>query len=302
MSAPRLLRTMLFVPGNSWRMIHRATKEREDAVILDLEDAVPMGEKETARWFIKDAIGLLKAEDLGVFVRVNGLATGLTAEDLQFAVQEGLDGIVLPKSESKDDMIELERLIEKEEESKGLRPESIAIVPLMETAKGVLNARGITTATRRVIASCFGAGDYMRDLGRSYITMSPEETEILYARSYVALASRVAGIPAIDTPFFGLITDREGLVRESRMAAQLGFKGKQVIHPTHIDPVNEVFSPSPEEVESAKKIIEAYEEASARGLGAASHEGRMIDYATYAMAQELMSVAETIAERDKRRG
>lgn len=296
----KLFRTMLYVPGNSWRMIQRALRERVDAVILDMEDAVPIGEKETARWFVKDAVKPLRQAGLDVYVRVNGLATGLTAEDLEFVVQEDLSGVMLPKSETRENILELEGLIEAEEKKKGLKPGSVSIVPLIETAKGILNAFDIVNASKRVAASGFGAGDYMRDLGRSYIAMSPEETEILYARSHLALASRVAGVPAIDTPFFGLIIDREGLVKESRMAAQLGFKGKQVIHPTHIDPVNQVFSPSEEEIESAKKVIEAYKEASARGLGAASLEGRMIDYATYEMAKDLLAFAEAIAEREEK--
>jgi len=298
----RVLRSMLFVPGNNWRMIERAKKENEDAVILDIEDAVPIGEKETARWFIKDAIPMFSAASIDTFVRVNSPATGLISDDLHFAVQQDLTGIVLPKSESRADIVRLDRIIRKEERIKRIKPRSVAILPLIETARGVLNAQDIAEASKRVVALAFGAADYMRDLGRSYIAMSETETEILYARSRLALASRVAGIPAVDTPFFGLTIDEKGLVRQAMLAAQLGFKGKLVIHPGHVDPVNQVFTPSKEDVEQSKKIMEAYEEAAKRGLGAASLEGRMIDYATYEMAKEQLLFVEAIENRRKNRG
>jgi citrate lyase subunit beta/citryl-CoA lyase len=190
----------------------------------------------------------------------------------------------------------------KEERAKRIKPGSVAILPIIETAKGVLNAQNIARASKRVVALAFGAADYMRDLGRSYIIMSETETEILYARSRLALASRVAGVPAIDTPFFGLTIDEKGLVRQATLAAQLGFKGKLVIHPGHVDPVNQVFTPSKEDIEQSKKIMKAYEDATKIGLGAASFEGRMIDYATYEMAKEQLSFVEVIERKRKNQG
>jgi len=298
----RVLRSMLFVPGNNWRMIERAKKENEDAVILDIEDAVPIAEKETARWFIKDAIPMFSAASIDAFVRVNGLTTGLISDDLHFAIQQDLTGIVLPKSESRTDITRLDRIMRKEERAKRIKPGSVAILPIIETAKGILNAQNIARASKRVVALAFGAADYMRDLGRSYIIMSETETEILYARSRLALASRVAGVPAIDTPFFGLTIDEKGLVRQATLAAQLGFKGKLVIHPGHVDPVNQVFTPSKEDIEQSKKIMKAYEDATKIGLGAASFEGRMIDYATYEMAKEQLSFVEVIERKRKNQG
>jgi len=289
------------VPGNNWRMIERAKKENEDAVILDIEDAVPIGEKETARWFIKDAIPMFSAASIDTFVRVNNPTTGLISDDLHLVIQQDLTGIVLPKSESRVDIMSLDRTMRKEENAKHIKPGTTGILPLIETAKGVLNAQDIAQSSRRVVALAFGAADYMRDLGRNYIAMSETETEILYARSLLALASRVAGIPAVDTPFFGLTIDEKGLVRQATLAAQLGFKGKLVIHPGHVDPVNQVFTPSEEDLEQSKKIMEVYEEAAKRGLGAASLEGRMIDYATYEMAKEQLSFVEAIERKTKNR-
>ena len=290
-----LLRSMLFVPANNWRLIQSAKEEKPDVIILDLEDAVPIDDKETARWFVKDAIGLLKDAGQNIVVRVNGLATGLTKDDLEFAIFKGLDAVMLPKSESKDDILKLEELIKNEENKKGLT--EIGIIPLVESAKGILNIKQIVSASERVAAVGFGAADYMRDFGRSYFSMSPDENELLYPRSRLALAARTAGIAAIDTPFLGLIIDKEGLIKESEIALSLGFKGKMCIHPMHIEPINQVFSPSERDANSAKKIIEAYEEAKARGLGAASVEGRMIDEATYKMAKETLRLYEMIVKR-----
>lgn len=291
-----LLRSLLFVPANNWRLIQSAREEKPDAIILDLEDSVPIDDKETARWFARDAIKLLKGIGHTVIVRVNGLATGLTKGDLEFVVIEGVDAIMLPKSESKDDILELEKLMEAEEERKGLTAK-IGIIPLIESARGVLNVNEIVSASSRIVAVGFGAADYLRDFGRSYFSISQDESELLYARSRIALAARVAGIPAIDTPFLGLITDKEGLIREAKIALSLGFKGKMCIHPSHIEPINQVFSPSEKDVSTARKIVEAYERARSRGLGAASVEGRMIDEATYKVAREILRIHEMIIKK-----
>jgi len=286
-------------------MIMRATTEMQDAIILDLEDAVPIAEKETARVFARDSVTILKSKGIDVFVRVNSLATGLTQEDLKYAVVKGLDGTMLPKSESREDVVKLDRLIKKEEMSKKLKPNSISMMLLLESPRGVLKASEIATGSKRVVALGFGAGDFLRELGEGFAIarLSPDEyfPMILYARSRISIAARVAGVPAIDTPFFGLLIDTDGLIRESSKAKLLGFKGKMLIHPRHIEPVNQVFSPSKEDVEFSKQMIKVYKEAEAKGLGAASFGGRMIDYAMVSMGKDLLSRAEAIAEKEKRR-
>ena len=284
---------MLFVPANNWRLIQSAKETTPDAVILDLEDAVPIGEKETARWFAKDAIGFLRKAGHNVIVRVNGLATGLIEEDLRFVIQESVDGIMLPKSESKEDILELERLMKEKSE----KIAEISLIPLIESARGILNAFDVASASERVVAISFGAVDYMRDFGRSYFTLSSDESELLYARSRLAVSARTAGVMAIDTPFFGLIIDKEGLFRESKIASSLGFKGKLCIHPMHIETINQVFSPSEKEVDLARKIAKEYEAAKAKGLGAISFEGKMIDKASYKLAKETFMISEMIAKR-----
>jgi len=298
-------RSMLFIPANSWRMIMRATTEMQDAIILDLEDAVPVAEKETARVFAREGVPILKSKGIDVFVRVNSLGTGFTEEDLKYVVVKDLDGIMLPKSESRQDIVKLDRLIKKEEKRRKLKSNTISIMPLLESPRGVLKASEIATGSKRVAALGFGAGDFLRELGEGFAIarLSPDEyfPMILYARSRVSIAARVAGVPAIDTPFFGLLIDTDGLIRESSKAKLLGFKGKMLIHPRHIEPVNQVFSPSKDDVEFSKQMIKAYKEAEAKGLGAASFGGRMIDYAMVSMGQDLLARAEAIAEKERRR-
>ena len=293
----RLLRTVLFTPGNNMKMIRKAGTLAADALILDLEDAVPMADKETARTLVRDSIAELSAKGLDLLVRVNALTTGLAGQDLEWVAQEGLVGIVLPKVESRDDVLEFARLIDQQEKKKGKEPGSLLLIPILETAKGVLNAYEISMASQRIIAICFGALDYARDMG---VTLSREGTELLYARSRLAISARAAGVQAIDTPWID-IADEEGLVREAEMARRLGFRGKLLIHPGQIEPVHRVFSPSQPEVEYATEVVAAFRASNARGVGAISLEGKMIDIANFRQAEDLLALDEAIAAREERR-
>jgi citrate lyase subunit beta/citryl-CoA lyase len=300
----RVLRSMLYVPANSWRMIANATGEGADAVILDLEDGCPMPEKETGRVFARDSIPVLKEHGLDVFVRVNSLETGMTGADVRYVVVQGIDGIMLAKTQSKEDILEAARLLREEETEKNLASESVAIVALIETPKGIMNVREIIEASKRVIAVGFGAGDFSREMGAGMgvSKLSPEEyfPMVLYARSAMAVAARAAGVQAIDTPFFGLIIDLEGLKKESEKAKLLGFSGKQLTHPRHVDAVNQVFAPAKSDVDFAKSVVAAYEEAREKGLGATTMGGKMIDYGSFKRAQSLLAYAKAIEKREKR--
>ncbi|MBM4324163.1 MAG: CoA ester lyase [Deltaproteobacteria bacterium] len=299
----RILRSMLYVPSNSWRMIQNATTEGADAIILDLEDGCPIAEKETGRVFARDSISMLKQHGLDVFVRVNSIETGLTATDVEYVVVKGLDGIMLAKTDSKEDVQQIDRLLREEEEKKGLAIESVALMALIETPKGIQNIREIIEASRRMVAIGFGAGDFSREMGAGMgvSKLSPEEyfPMVLYARSAMAVAARAAGIHAIDTPFFGLIIDLEGLAKESEKSKLLGFSGKQLTHPRHVDVVNQVFAPALGDVVFAERVVAAYEEARVKGLGATTIGGKMIDYGSFKRAESLLALSRAIAERKK---
>ena len=297
----RLLRSMLYVPANSWRMITNATAEGADALILDLEDGCPMPEKETGRVFARDSVPMLKKEEVSVFVRVNSLDTGLTEIDLSYAVIQGLDGIMLAKTESGEDILKVDKILQDEEKNKGLQPGSVCLIALIETPKGILNVRDIIEASPRVIAVGFGAGDFSREMGAGMgvTKLSPEEyfPMILHARSSMAIAARASDIHAIDTPFFGLVIDLEGLAAETQKVKLLGFSGKQLTHPRHVAVVNDTFSPAKEDVEFAEKVVDAYERAKAKGLGATTIGGKMIDYGSFKRAESLLSYAGAIEAR-----
>jgi len=290
-----LLRTMLFVPGNNMRMLHKAGTLDADAIIIDLEDSVPMEDKETARAFVRDGIETVGKGESMVLVRVNGLSTGLAGQDLEESVCDGLNGIVLPKAESKKDILDAEAILESVEKQKSFKVGSIIIVPILETAKGVLNAAEVAFASKRVAGLSFGAVDFTRDLGVSF---SKEGIELTYPRAYVALVARAAGIPAVDTVFIDIM-DREGLIRDAKAAKQLGFRGKLLIHPSQIQPVNEVFSPTQQEVEYCKRVVAAFKEAQTRGAGAISLDGKMIDYANYRQAEDILAIWDVIIKRKK---
>jgi len=284
-------------------MIQNATTEGADAIILDLEDGCPIAEKETGRVFARDSISMLKQHGLDVFVRVNSIETGLTATDVEYVVVKGLDGIMLAKTDSKEDVQQIDRLLREEEEKKGLAIESVALMALIETPKGIQNIREIIEASRRMVAIGFGAGDFSREMGAGMgvSKLSPEEyfPMVLYARSAMAVAARAAGIHAIDTPFFGLIIDLEGLAKESEKSKLLGFSGKQLTHPRHVDVVNQVFAPALGDVVFAERVVAAYEEARVKGLGATTIGGKMIDYGSFKRAESLLALSRAIAERKK---
>jgi citrate lyase subunit beta/citryl-CoA lyase len=283
-----LLRSCLFVPGNNYRAILKTEKIDFDAAIFDLEDAVPPQEKETARIFVRDAIEKLDFRSRLKIVRINSEAE-LMEGDLKAVLHGNLDGIMLPKVEDAKDVTRLRRLVEKLSDTKSSSP---FIVALIESARGVVKAEEI--AESEVAAIAFGALDYYRTLGRSYFKFSAEQTELLYARSRIANAAKAFGKKAIDSPFFGLIIDKERLIAEAKMAWQLGFDGKLVIHPNHVGVVNEIFSPSEEDVRLAKEIVENFEKSGTTSVG-----GRMIDHASYVQAKDVIEMYEEILRREK---
>lgn len=284
---------MLFTPGNNWRMVQKAKDLPADAIIIDLEDAVPITEKETARVFIEEGVQLIKTTGKQVFIRVNSFSTGLIHEDLKYAIIRDIDGIILSKTESKEDILQVDMEISCLETERDLQNGKISIIPLLETAKGLVNIEEIIDASERVIAICFGAMDFTRDMGT---TQTKEGSEIFLARSMIALISNAYGIQSIDTPWFDIV-DEEGLVNDTLFAKQLGFKGKLIIHPDHIEPVNSIFSPTKEEIVHAERIVKSFNEAKAKGLGAISINGKMIDIANFKQAEALLDYAKLIKER-----
>ncbi len=288
-----LLRSLLFTPGNNERMIAKAAARGADVVILDLEDAVPISEKAAARTMVGSSVGGVAAHGVPVFVRVNALSTGLAEDDLKGVVQPGLGGIVVPKVESGAHLALVSEHLTALEGERGLATGAICLIPLLETARGILNAWAIATASERVVAVAFGALDLARDLGA---TPSAAGTEVLYARSHVVLVAAAAKVQAVDSPWI-VIEDRDGLIQDAQRARLMGYDGKLVVHPGQIEHVNTVFSPSQEEIDAARRTLEAFRAAEQRGLGAISLGGVMVDAANARQAADLVARAEAIAQR-----
>jgi citrate lyase subunit beta/citryl-CoA lyase len=243
---------------------------------------------------VRGAIQSLTAAGKTVHVRVNHLSTGLTRDDLAAAVGPGLSGITFPKVEAAADIRELDVLIRQQEVHNGVRPGTPVLIPHIESARGLLRAEDIINASTRVAALSIGAEDFVADLGVARTTDSAELDHARRMIVHACIAYRLAPLDIVWPQF----SDEAGLIAEARYGRGLGFKGKYVIHPDQVAPVNTVFSPTAEEVENARRIVAAFEEALALGHASTSLDGRMVDTPTARRARDVIALAEAIEARD----
>ncbi len=292
-----LIRTALFVPGNRPDRIVKAFGTGADVVIIDLEDAVPLSEKESSRINVREKVA--ESVDRMILVRTNALVSDFVDGDLDEAIVEGVNGIILPKVERADDITKINTLLIEVEKNRSLPEGSIRVFPLIEVAAGVQHIYDIVstkTKPERIYTVMFGAADYTLDMG---IEMTMGGNELFYARSRIAIACRAAGIaPPVDTPFMIDLKNTGALISDARRAKELGFQGKLVIHPNQVEPCNRIFSPLPEEIKKAEKIVKAFEEAEAAGMGAIQLEGTFIDYPVVKRSKDILALAAAI---DKKR-
>ena len=266
-------RTMLFLPGNNPNMIVNGGLLGADSIIFDLEDAVAPDQKDAARILGKSALGSLDFGRCEIIVRINALDTPYWEEDLQEMVPLR-PAVIMPTKVSDGDYIrKLDRKITEIEEKNGMDAGKIKLIPLLETAMGIEHAYEIAAASPRMEALYLGAEDLTADLR---CERTKEGAEILYARGRLVCAVRAAGIEAYDTPFTD-VEDMEGLRRDARFAKGLGYTGKAVINPRHVEDVNCIFSPSDKEIRYAREVFGAIREAKRQGKGAISLRGKMID-------------------------
>jgi citrate lyase subunit beta / citryl-CoA lyase len=282
-----MFRSLIFVPANSARFVEKAKTLPADIICLDLEDSVPANEKASARKTIADALSHRKEYQSLVYVRTNSIESGLALEDLKATVREGLDGVVVPKVNDKDEIMQIVKQVSSLEETN--RP-SVNIMPSIETAQGVVNAYSIATADDRINCLVFGVFDFLHDMRLDY--EEADATGYSYARAKVPVDARAAGVEAIDG-IWQKIDDLDGLVRDSNSARRLGYSGKSVIHPSQIEPVHSVFRPNTKQIEWAKKVLLALGDAmeNGSGKGAVSLEGKMIDAVHYKQAKALLKAA-----------
>ena len=283
--AVTLMRSVLTVPVTNPRFIEKAPTSGADVICLDLEDSIAPAAKAAARALAAAAIDSIPRGPYSVFVRVNGEHTGLLEGDVAAVVRPGLDGIIISKASSPETVKRVARLVSSLEPSRG----SVAIVPLIETAAGVMASLDILRVSPRVTAAVFGAEDFATDMG---IQRTRDGEEVRWARAQVAVACHAAGVIPIDTPDPDY-SDEEYLEREMALARSLGYRGKLVIHPTQVAIANRMFAPSEAEIAEARAIVEIFErEGLQQGRAAIPLDGKMIDTPIYERAKRLLETAE----------
>jgi citrate lyase subunit beta/citryl-CoA lyase len=280
----RLRRSRIYLPGNRPRMIQKGPHLGADAVILDLEDSVSPEEKDAARILVARAIEALDFGESEVMVRINPIHAGGLV-DLPVVLASGPDAIVVPKCESRDDVLAVDIAINQNNPSK-----PVAILPMIETAKGILNAYEVAGASARVDAITFGGEDFTQDIGA---TRTKEGKEIFWGRSMLVIAAKAAGVQALDTVFSDL-KDEEGLRRDTQEIKEMGFDGRAAVHPAQIEIIHEVFTPTERELQQAVNVKQAAEKARRQGSGVAVVNGKMIDKPIIQRAEKILRISELL--------
>ncbi|MFL0247254.1 citrate (pro-3S)-lyase subunit beta [Candidatus Clostridium stratigraminis] len=283
----RLRRTMMFLPASNPSMVRDAYIYGADSLMFDLEDAVALTEKDSARFLIYNALKTIDYGNTELVVRINGLDSPFGREDIEAVVRAGVHVIRLPKTERKEDIHAVEAVIEEVERKCGREVGSTKMMAAIESPIGVINAFEIATASKRLIAVALGAEDYVTNLKTKRY---PDGMELLGARSQIIIAARAAGIYALDTVYTE-VDNEEGFRREVELIKQLGFDGKSVINPRQIKPVHEIYTPSEKEINKSISIVRAAKEAEEKGLGVISVNGKMVDKPIVERAERILQLA-----------
>lgn len=288
-----MFRTLLFIPGNNKKFLDKSKSIYPDVLCFDLEDSVPISEKSIARELISQTLysynNKLNIKDTNnnndtnnddnnyspqLFVRINSFESGLYEQDLESMICDQLDGIVIPKVNSERELEKINVIIENLEKQKKIN-KTVRLIPSIESSQGVVNCYDIAKFNSRVCSIIFGVFDYLYDMKLDYVD---EGIEYSYARAKIPVDARAAGISALDS-IWQKVDDVDGLQRDARIAKRLGYNGKSIIHPKHIEPVHKVFVPSQNEIEWAKKVIATLKQIQEHGdkRGAFKVDGKMID-------------------------
>tara|TARA_B100000586_G_scaffold266844_1_gene240589 strand:- start:177 stop:1085 length:909 start_codon:yes stop_codon:yes gene_type:complete len=287
-------RTLLFVPGNQPRMLEKSAGFSAQWLIPDLEDSVPQAEKTLARDIVAEHIPLLATASKFIVPRVNSLSSGLAENDIAAVASKEIIGISIGKISTVDDVNIIEQMLQAAEKKADIPIGHITILPLIETAKGVINAYEICQASDRIRWVAFGAEDFSADMSISRTVDNTEpvsgigaEPGLTYPRSAVAIAARAAGVHALDTPYTRF-RDPEGLKQEASLAKAIGYKGKLSIHPVQVGTIESIFKPSSSEIERARRVLDIASEAETAGRGSASLDGEMIDMPVILRARNVL--------------
>lgn len=285
------MRSLLFIPGNVERMLDKALEFLPDAYVPDLEDSVTDAEKRNARDLVSANLPRLFSSGIPVIPRVNAHQTEWFEDDLAALIGPHIYAISIGKVGTAEEIRYISDAIAEQERKCGLEMGTVRMIPWIETAMAVINCFHICCASERIVAVAFGAEDLTDDMG---IERTLAEQETAYARAAVTTAACAAGITALDTPYFHF-RDREGLRNNVCAAKQFGFKGKFAIHPSQVELLNELFSPSEEEIVYARRVVAAFREAESRGRGSTSLDGKLIDVPVVKRARNLLRIAQNQA-------
>lgn len=280
-------RSCLYIPGNNPGMIQHAPIFGADSVLLDLEDAVAVSEKDAACRLVSGFISTLDFGDVMVTVRVNGADTEFFQDDLRAIVPCGPDAVRIPKCSSPDDVLMADEAIGLIEEGTGMDRGTVKIHAMLETAVGVQNASSIANCCERVTALTLGGQDLTADMG---VRKTREGWELFAARTQVALAAHAAGIDCFDTVWAD-VNDNDGLLEETRKVVGLGFTGKAAIHPGQVKWIHKAFVPEEKEIRKAIKVVRAAEAAEREGKGVVAVDGKMVDAPVVKRARHILDMA-----------
>ena len=283
----RARRALLYMPGDDRRKINKATTLGVDCICMDLEDGVAHNRKEAARTTIVDALNTLDFGRAERLVRINPVGSGLEAADLAAVLPGRPDGIVVPKVGDPATVLWVSEQIAEYEQPQGWPVGGIALFAMVETARGIVNLRGIAGAAPRLAVLIFGAEDLAGDIGA---VRTPAGWEVFYARSAVVTHAAAFNLQAIDM-LNADFQDLETLRADAEQGARMGFSGKQIIHPNQVAPVLEAFTPSDKEIANARRIVEAHRAHQAAGTGAFAMEGKMIDMPVVKTAEQVLARA-----------
>ncbi|WP_066025252.1 citrate (pro-3S)-lyase subunit beta [Enterococcus mundtii] len=282
----RLRRTMMFVPGANAAMLRDAPLYGADSLMFDLEDAVSLKEKDSARLLVHMALKTFDYSEVETVVRINALTAG-GDQDIEAMVLAGIDVIRLPKTETAQDIIEVDQVITSVEETYQIPMGTTKMMAAIESAEGVLNAREIAKASKRLVGIALGAEDYVTNMKTQRY---PDGQELSFARNMILHSTRAAGIAAIDTVYSD-VENVEGFQTEVRLIKQLGFDGKSVINPRQIPLVHAIYEPTEKEIQAAKEVIWGIQEAEAKGSGVISVNGKMVDKPIVERAERVIALA-----------
>lgn len=291
----KLRRSMLFVPGANAAMVSTSFIYQPDTIMFDLEDSVALSEKDSARMLVAHALQHPLYREMETLVRVNPLTSEYGLADLNAAVRAGASGIRLPKTDSAQDITDMETEIERIERDCGREVGSTLMLAAIESPQGILAANEIAQASKRLIGIALGAEDYVRAMKTE---RSPEGIELLFARSTILHAARANGLMAFDTVYSDA-RNEEGFLREATLIKQMGFDGKSLINPAQIALIHNLFAPTQKEVDYAEKVIKAAEDAAKAGFGVVSLNGKMVDTPIIERSRLIVQRAQTSGIREE---